>query len=161
MKKLLLASLLCLSVALPNAALAQQTDHRALLQSIYGDAINKNKLEQLDKLIAQNAIAHTPVFRSEMTVSENFKSLYGNLRTAFPDMQISLEEVISQGDRAVVRYRLKGTHTGEFMGMRASNQKVDIVGIDIVRIQNGQLVEHWGLVDTLALMRQLGMLPEM
>ncbi len=162
-KQLLLASLISVGVSMSviNSAMAQQTDHRAFVQSLYGDVINKNQLERLDRIIAQNAISHTPMLRSNLTVSENYRTLYSSLRTAFPDMQIQIEEVISQGDRAVVRYRLKGTHTGEFMGMRASNLPIDVVGIDMIKIQNGQVVEHWGLVDTVALLRQLEVLPEL
>jgi len=79
---------------------------------------------------------------------------------AFPDMQIDAQDVIASGDKVVVRARYTGTHRGEFMGMPATGKSVNVQLIDILRLDADGLVhEHWGVMDALAMMQQLGVVP--
>ena len=82
-------------------------------------------------------------------------------RIAFPDMRMDVEEVLTSGDKAIVRARVTGTHQGEFMGMPATGKSFDVKLIDIMRFGNDGLAhEHWGVIDALAMMQQLGAVPE-
>jgi len=85
---------------------------------------------------------------------------FGMLREAFPDMRMVTEDVIASGDKAVARVRVTGTHKGPFMGMKATGKRVEVNLIDIIRFgDDGLAREHWGVVDQLAMMQQLGAIP--
>jgi predicted ester cyclase len=78
-------------------------------------------------------------------------------RAAFPDLRMVREDVVASGDKVVARVRATGTHKGELMGMPATGKSVDVQLIDIMRFDDDGLVaEHWGVVDMLAMMQQLG-----
>ena len=82
------------------------------------------------------------------------------IRAAFPDMRMEPEDVIANGDKVVARVRLRGTNEGEFMGMPATGRRVDVELIDIFRMgDDGLCHEHWGVMDALAMMQQLGVVP--
>ena len=80
-------------------------------------------------------------------------------RQAFPDYQVTIHEVIVEGDKVVTRKTFSGTHRAEWMGVPASGRKNSFGGIDIVRIAGGKVVEHWGEFDMLTLLQQIGALP--
>ena len=82
-------------------------------------------------------------------------------REAFPDLRMDPQDIIESGDKIAVRVRVTGTHEGEFMGMAPTGRSIDIQIIDIVRFgDDGRGREHWGATDALAMMQQLGALPE-
>ena len=82
-------------------------------------------------------------------------------RTAFPDLRMDPEEVLVSGDKTVTRARATGTHQGELMGMPPTGKSVDVKLIDIMQFNDaGMIREHWGLVDMLSMMQQLGAIPE-
>ena len=83
-------------------------------------------------------------------------------RAAFPNLRFDVEDVLASGDRVVTRARATGTHQGELMGMPPTGKDVDVQLIDIMRFDEDSLVpaEHWGVVDMLAMMQQLGVVPE-
>jgi steroid delta-isomerase-like uncharacterized protein len=82
-------------------------------------------------------------------------------RAAFPDMRMDVEDIVASGDKVVARVRLTGTHQGEFMGMPATGKRIDVQLVDITRFgDDGLAHEHWGVMDSLAMMQQLGAVPE-
>ena len=78
------------------------------------------------------------------------------LRTAFPDAHWHEEDLFAEGDRVVGRYTLRGTHLGEFLGIPPTGKAIAVSNIHILRIADGQIVEHWGHGDDMGMMRQLG-----
>lgn len=83
------------------------------------------------------------------------------IREAFPDMRMDVEDIFGSGDKVVARIRLTGTHQGDFMGIPATGKRVDFQLIDIQLLgDDGLAHEHWGVVDTLAMMQQLGAVPD-
>lgn len=81
-------------------------------------------------------------------------------RDAFPDMKIEVLHAAGVDDMVFVHYRFTGTNTGGFMGMPATNKKVDYLGVDLLRIKDGVAVEHWDYADNMTYMKQMGMMPE-
>jgi predicted ester cyclase len=77
------------------------------------------------------------------------------LLQAFPDLQITVEDMVAEGDKVAVRWRLRATHQGEFMGIPPTGNQVTMTGIDINRLEGGRLVERWGNEDMLGLLQQL------
>ncbi len=90
---------------------------------------------------------------------EGVKLLTGMLHAAFPDFEATIEDLIAEDDRVVFRMTWTGTHEGEFMGIPPTGNRVSFGVFDIVRIADGMIVEHWGLMDNMALMQQLGVMP--
>jgi steroid delta-isomerase-like uncharacterized protein len=87
---------------------------------------------------------------------EAFKSFYANFRSAFPDIQIIVEDTVTEGDKVVARCRVKATHTGDGLGFPPTSRPVDFTGMCIVRVENGKIAESWNNFDFLTLFQQLG-----
>ena len=79
-------------------------------------------------------------------------------RNAFPDLHAHAEMMFAKDDKVVSYLTITGTHKGEFMGMAATGKKISVKGIDIIRMENGKAVEHWGMTDSMTMMQQLGMM---
>jgi predicted ester cyclase len=90
---------------------------------------------------------------------QGLKELVTTLRTAFPDLRLTVDDMVAEGDKVVDRFMARGTHQGELFGIAATGKQVAWLGIAIHRIVGGQLVETWASPDTLGLMRQLGAVP--
>jgi predicted ester cyclase len=91
-----------------------------------------------------------------MSVTETNKQLADALLPGIPDMELPIEDVIAEGDKVLVRLRVRGTHGGELMGIAATGRKIDIGVLDLFQFRDGRLIEHWALLDNLGLLRQLG-----
>jgi steroid delta-isomerase-like uncharacterized protein len=90
---------------------------------------------------------------------EGAKASIGWFRAAFPDLHLTNNDLIAEGDKVVQRWTMTGTHKGEFMGIAPTGKKFTTTGISIVRIANGKIVEAWNASDQLDLMQQLGAIP--
>jgi hypothetical protein len=84
--------------------------------------------------------------------------LFSSLHAAFPDLHIDVEDMIAEGDKVVARVTASGTHQGEFMGIAPTGNRVEFSAIDIARIAEGKIVEHWSNSDQLGMMQQLGVM---
>ena len=134
-------------------------DHAATMRRMY-DLLNTGDVDGFGELLADDFVEHeeTPgLAPTREGVKEFFRMYVG----AFPDLRIDAEDVLASGDKVVARSRASGTHQGEFMGMPATGKRVDAQLIDIIRFGDDGLVhEHWGVFDALAMMQQLGAVPE-
>jgi predicted ester cyclase len=92
--------------------------------------------------------------------AEGVRQQFNGFRAAFPDFRATILEQVAEGDRVVTRKVFHGTHLGAFQGVEPTGREVEINLIDIVRLADGQIVEHWNCVDRLGLLAQLGALPE-
>ncbi len=88
-----------------------------------------------------------------------FKQFYNSLRLAFPDLRYTVDDVIAEGDRVVVRWNWQCTHRGEFMGVAATGKRATVTGMAIYRVADGQCVERWVELGLLGLLHQLGAVP--
>jgi steroid delta-isomerase-like uncharacterized protein len=90
---------------------------------------------------------------------EGFRMVISMFRAAFPDLHITLEDVIGEGDKVATRGYFTGTHQGEFNGIPATGKQVKVSYIDLWRVENGKAVENWVQMDMIGLMQQLGVIP--
>ena len=90
----------------------------------------------------------------------DFKKDLERFRRAFPDARFTIHDMVGEGDKVVDRYTISGTHEAAAFGIEATHRQVAVAGITIVRIEDGRVVERWGVIDQLSLLRQLGALPE-
>ena len=90
---------------------------------------------------------------------EGLTQFVSMIRSAFPDLRVTLEDDIAEGEKVVSRWRAQGTHQGELMGIAATGNEVAITGITIHRIEDGKIVEEWENWDALGLMQHIGAVP--
>ena len=133
-------------------------DHEATVRGLY-DHLNQGDVAGFASLLADDFVEYeeTPgIPPTKAGVQEFFRMQLA----AFPDTRMSIEDLIAGGDKVVARVRYSGTQTGEFMGIPATGKSVDVALIDIFGMGSDGLVhEHWGVMDALGLMQQLGVIP--
>jgi steroid delta-isomerase-like uncharacterized protein len=133
-------------------------DHAATMRKAY-DLINAGDIDGFGDLLADDFVEHEATPGLEPT-KEGVKAFFHMYRAAFPDMEMTVEDVIAEGDKVMARFRARGTNEGEFMGMPATGKTVDVQGVDIIRFgDDGLAVEHWGVFDAMTMMQQLGAVP--
>ena len=134
-------------------------DHANSLRGLY-DALNAGDLDRFGAMLADDFVEHeeTPGLAPTKDGVLEFFRMY---RAAFPNLHMEPEDVLASGDKVTARVRATGTHEGEFMGMPPSGRNVDVELIDIIRFgDDGLAREHWGVVDLMTMMQQLGAIPE-
>ena len=134
-------------------------DHVATMRAIY-DVLNEHDADGFAEHLAEDFVENEVVPGLEPT-KEGVKAFFEMYFTGFPDLRMDVEDVVASGDKVVARVRATGTNTGAFMGMPATGRSVDIQLIDIIRFgDDGLAHEHWGVLDALGMMQQLGLVPE-
>jgi steroid delta-isomerase-like uncharacterized protein len=133
-------------------------DLKGLVRRFYREVAAGN-LGVIDELIADDFVDHE-VFPGLTPNKEGVKQLFAVLRSAFPDLGMDVREILADGDLVSTRVVATGTHQGDFMGMPSSGNKIEVQLFDIVRVRDGQVTEHWGLMDAMSMMQQIGGIPE-
>ena len=132
-------------------------DHTLSIQRLY-DLINAGDIDGFGRQLADDFVERSEVPGIPPTKAGVIQ-YFQMLLAAFPDFRMDVEDVIASSDKAVARVRVTGTHKGEFMGIPATGRSADVNLIDITRFgDDGLAHEHWGVVDQLALMQQLGVI---
>jgi steroid delta-isomerase-like uncharacterized protein len=124
------------------------------------EMIASGDIDGLHEVVAQDMVDRDPV-PGQKPGLEGVKEFFHSMRAGMSDLKFDLEDLIVEGDKAVARIRLRGKHTGEFMGIPATGRDVDVQGIDILRFENGKVVERRGIFEDLNLLQQLGVIPPM
>lgn len=133
--------------------------NKALAHRLIDEAFNAGRLDVIDEIVASDYVGHDPALPEELRGPAGIRELIAGYRAAFPDIHITIEDQIADGDRVVTRWSAKGTHQGELMGMPATGKQTTVTGITIDRIADGRIAESWDNWDTLGLMQQLGAIP--
>ena len=133
-----------------------QNENVAAIESAVAQ-MNAGNVDGYLELYADDLTVHgyPPGVEGKAGVSEFYRSF----RNAFSDFELTIEDVLTDGDKVAVRYRLRGTHSDELMGVPASGKPVDVEGQSFFRFENGRVVERWQALDGAALLTQLGALP--
>jgi len=132
-------------------------ENKALYRRYIEEVFNKKNLAFLDENFAPNWVNHHGPAGPETL--EEFKQRELKTFAAFPDLHITVEDVVAEGDMVTARWTLRGTHKGEFMGIAPTSKQVTIVGTGYIRLEGGKMVEDWTLHDALGMMQQLGVVP--
>lgn len=135
-----------------------RVEYRALLESFYDAVFNLPNLTEAREFIVSEYINHNPINPKSASGIEGLKYTSKVFRTGFPDLNITLEDLIVGGDRLVARIRVRGTHQGEFMGLKPTGKQIDIAGFEIYGIAGEKISERWGNLDGIALLQQLGVI---
>ncbi len=133
-----------------------EEENKAIVRRTWKELFNQGKLATADELIAASFLNHAAP--GSPLGPASFRQLVMFYRNAFPDVKFTIEDMLADGDKVVMRNSFSGTHEGMFMGIAPTGKRVSQEQIHIVRVVNGQVVEHWAVRDDLSLMRQLGVI---
>ena len=133
-------------------------ENKAVLASFVEEVINEGKLERADDLVAIDFVELDPL-PGQQQGREGLKQVISTFRTAFPDIRWVIEEMVAEGDKVFSRFTWHGTHRGEFLGVPATGRQISVMGMVVDRVVAGKMVESQILMDSLSMMRQLGVIP--
>jgi len=133
-------------------------DNIAKTRRFMEEVFNKGNMKAVDEFMSADLVEHDP-FPGQGPGLQGFKQGLADFRQAFPDLHIGIDDMLADGEKIVIRSTMKGTHKGTFMNLPPTGKQISIEGIDIVRMSGGKAVEHWGLLDALTMMQQLGAIP--
>ena len=110
----------------------------------------------VDELVGPDYVNHSPGMPNQPEGPEGIKAVVNMFRGGMPDLRVVIEDVIAEGDKVAMRYRIEGTHEGELFGVPPTGRRVSIESITVERVSGGKIREHWRVTETLDMMRQLG-----
>ena len=131
----------------------------ALFRRFMEEVANRGNLAAVDEVMAPDFTEHEVLPPGTPPGREGVKQVFAMLRAGLPDLQVTIDDAIATGDKVVCRETWRGTHRGELLGAAPTGKRVEFGAIDIVRVADGKLVEHWGQSDWLGLLQQVGALP--
>jgi steroid delta-isomerase-like uncharacterized protein len=134
-------------------------ENKAVVHRYY-EAFNKHNLTGILEFFAPDFVAHGTGVFPDLDLA-GVKQVAPAFWTAFPDLHLTAEDLIAEGDKVVARFTMRGTHQGEFIGISPTGKQVSWTGIEIARIEDDKLVEGWVSSDYLGLFQQLGAIPQM
>ena len=130
------------------------TDGKEIVRRVL-NAMQTADMAEFDAVMAEDYIQHNHLGNGR----EPVKKMVASLHKAFADLAVTTDDVVAEGDRVVARVTITGTHKGRFLGVEPTGKAITIRSIDIWRIEDGRLKEHWDVVDRLDFMQQLGLVP--
>lgn len=131
---------------------ANKQQYRRLVE----EAFNRGNLDAVAELMTDDFVEHEQMGPDAGSGREAAMGMMTMIRGAFPDLQVTIDALIAEGDVIAARTTWRGTHEGDFMGVPASGKRVEFEAIDFVRFEDGRAAEHWGQTDAMGLMTQIG-----
>lgn len=134
--------------------------NESLLHRWFEEVWNKRRAEAIDEMFDCEGVAHGLVDQSgnELCGPEGFKPFFQSFLDAFPDLHVTVEDVISEGDKVAARCTVTGTHVGEGIGVAATGRPVTFSGMCMVRVRDGKIVEAWNNFDFMMMFQQIGVM---
>ena len=133
--------------------------NKELMRGMIEEVFNKGNDGAVAEFMSTDFVEHEELPPGMTPGPEGTKQLVGALHAAFPDFNATIDDMIAEDDKVMMRMTWSGTHKGEFMGIPATGKRVSFGVFDIIRVANGKAVEHWGQMDSMGLMQQLGAIP--
>jgi steroid delta-isomerase-like uncharacterized protein len=133
--------------------------NRVRIERAFDAIFNEGRLDEADALFEPDARFHSPAQPEPFVGPEGFKAFVGGLRAAFPDMRVTIEDLIAEGDIVALRAQIRATHTGVYRGIPPTLRTIAPSEMVMVRMRAGRVAEAWQMFDGLTVMRQLGVFP--
>ena len=125
------------------------------VQQKFGTAVNSGQLELLRDVIAADVVDHDPA-PDQGEGPEGYIRMFAALRASFPDLAVSVDQIVTDDDKIALAYTMTGTQKGEFLSIAPTGRKIRARGVQIARFQDGKMVERWGSSDQLGILQQIG-----
>lgn len=138
--------------------LVTTVQHKSIIRRILDEAFTQGNLAIVDELVAPDSISHHMSWGMPAN-RMGLKQLIAMFRTAFPDLLCTVEDDIHQDDKVAAHWTMCGTHTGMFLGNSPTGKSISARGLIYARIENGQVIENWTLIDQMSMLQQLGLVP--
>lgn len=135
-------------------------ENKAIVRRSVDEFWNTGNLAAIDELYAPSYVGHDPSGLHAGDL-DGFKQSARAIFTGVPDLQVTIDDMVAEGDRVVKRWTARGTHKGEYMGIPATGNQITVTGIDVYRIAGDKIEECWSNSDALGMMQQLGVIPPM
>lgn len=134
------------------------SDNDALIRRWFEEVWNKGRAEAIDELLAEDGVLYGLSDASGQPVSglAAFREFHKSFREAFPNILVTVEDTVSEGDKVAARCAVRGQHTGDGLGFAATQAQIEFTGIAIVRVEDGKIVEAWNNFDFMTMHKQLG-----
>ena len=136
----------------------KEEKNKDFMQAYTEDFWNKQNITDFEKYYTADFIVHNANGDQNY---EQYKGLCKAYFAAFPDLHITTDDLVAEGDKVVKVWTANCTHKGEFMGIPATGNRIVIKGIEVFRIEDGKILELWASMDSLGMMQQLGVIPPM
>ena len=133
-------------------------ENKAVFQQ-FVDGLNNKDVDKIEQIMAPNFVNHDQP-PGQKPGPDGMREMLEMFFAGFPDLKVTLNQVIAEGDLVAGAMTTEGTQTGVFMGIPASDKKISITEMHMVRVADGKVVEHWGVTDAMGMMQQLGVMPE-
>jgi predicted ester cyclase len=133
-------------------------DNKAIIRRFVDEYQTGGDKVVLRETISPRMVNRTPLRPDPQGGVEEVEAIFDMFHSAFADFRVDVLEQLAEGDKVMTYKVFSGTHTGEFQGIPPTGRTVRFDVMDIVRLDGGQIIEHWGVVDQLGLLRQLGVL---
>jgi steroid delta-isomerase-like uncharacterized protein len=130
-----------------------------LIQEFYDEMMTNGNLDKIDDLVTDDVVDHEEGMPGQPEGKDGVRFFVSTMREAFSDIKATVGQSLEDGNLAAAQVPITGKHTGEFMGVPATDKSFEIECIDIIRIEDGKCAEHWGVTDMMALMQQIGAVP--
>jgi steroid delta-isomerase-like uncharacterized protein len=130
--------------------------NKAAMKSFFEEVYNQGNIAYIDELSDPGFVSHDT--GNPTHDREGVKQVVTAIRAAFPDVHFTADDILAEADKVAVRFTMRGTQQGDFMGIPATNKEIVVTGIDIVRFRDGKAAEHWHEWSGLELMQQLGVM---
>ena len=123
------------------------------------EIFNRRNMAVADERFAEDIVLHSPAQDEPVRGRQNLKGFIGKLHTAFPDLHVTVEDLVASGDRVVTRCTTRGTQDGDYFGTPPTGHAVTISEVQIYRVVDGTIVELWLLFNVLGVLQQLHIMP--
>jgi len=133
-------------------------DNKALVRRYYDEVFNERRVDLVDELAVQDYVEHDP-FPGQGDGRADLRARVELILAAMNPLRFDVQDVVAEGDRVVVRWVQQGTQSGSFMGIPPTGRQYTMAGIDVHRLRDGRMAEHWHVVDLFGLLQQLGAIP--
>ena len=134
-------------------------ENKSIVRRFFEVGPSKGDLDAANELLALDFFLHVPLPCSPGV--RGIDEVVSACRAAFQDLQVTVEDMVTEGDMVAARFTARGVHNGAFMGLPPTGKPITMTGIEIFRLENGKIAELWGEANLLGLMQQLGILPPM
>jgi len=131
-------------------------ENKAVARRFFEEVVSDGSLDVIDTICAPNYRLHATLSGPDAIDRDQLRDLVRSWRSSFDDGRIAIEDIVAEGDLVAARMLETGTHTGEFKGVGATGRKVSYGSMTFLRIRDGKIVEHWGLLDMPTLLQQIG-----
>jgi steroid delta-isomerase-like uncharacterized protein len=134
-------------------------DHQSVVRRDAEEVWNSDgDLDRIDELVTDDFVYHNPMINEPVRGPDGYRALAKEFRSAFSDLDMEIDEMFGEDDKLATRYTTRATHTGEIMGIEATNRDIEITGIIVDRLEDGKIKERHVNDDALGLSAQLGMI---